>query len=347
MTDIANNYPAHQEDLSPESLTEANALWYRCIGPNTSMESIPVIDHVDAITSSILDILNVSAPETPPERLARVMNYTTDRSLGIVSARLALEGDKALPLIDMILELSERDEPKMPRSMKAGLLKITESALAGIKTGVNVSHRTRLSANAKLSNARIALLNLKYANNPTMTEAMYSDEYIEINRAEAKWFSENTVGANAGDLFENYITCLMRQAALDLEADRSHHIRHATIREDQPAPRRLGGKGHAFAHDIHIILQDGNIKIQCKQGSGAYEAREYDPSVIVITETSEDYLTNNRAFKEAFIALAESGKERYADYNNFMISRYKLERILMPINPIKVGSPAVAGSAKY
>ena len=139
----------------------------------------------------------------------------------------------------------------------------------------------------------------------------------------------------------------MRQAALDLEADRSHHIRHATIREDQPAPRRLGGKGHAFAHDIHIILQDGNIKIQCKQGSGAYEAREYDPSVIVITETSEDYLTNNRAFKEAFIALAESGKERYADYNNFMISRYKLERILMPINPIKVGSPAVAGSAKY
>lgn len=323
--DTHNLYPVQQD-----TPTEASTKWYRNISPNSKIDTVPVAEHADAITTAVLDMLGKDIPDNTAERMTSMLSLTTYRGLELMSASLALEADRALPVTDMILEFTERTDTNIPNNVKFRLLSMTKSILSGIREGSHNEPGTRLAANAKLSNANVALLDLERSCNPEMTEAMYSDSYIKLVRQEAKWFSEHTVGARTGDLFENYVTCLMRQMVWDQEIDTTHSVRHATIWEDQPNPKKEGGTGHGYAHDIHTITPNGVGMIQCKYGPGAHEARSYKPSVTPVIETGEEDLTNNADFKEAFFAIARGTSQEDVEHTTRMIKKYNLEEALQP-----------------
>lgn len=310
--------------------TDVATKWYRNIAPNDRIETVPLVEHIDVVTASLLDMLGSKIPDATAERLESLFGLTNDRGLESMSSRLALEGERALPITDMLLELIEREDAKLPTNIKGRLLQMNRAALLGIREGSHNDPKTRLAANAKLSNNSIALLDLERRCNPEMTETAYSDRYIKIVRQEAKWFSEHTVGARTGDLFENYVTCLMRQMVWDQEIDTTHSVRHANTREDQPSPKNEGGSGHGYAHDIHTTTPSGIGMIQCKYGPGAYEARSYKPSVTIIVETGEEDLTNNADFKEAFLAIARGTTQDDVERTARMINKYGLEKALQP-----------------
>jgi len=322
---VPNQYPIQQD-----SPTENGTRWYRNIAPNAKIETVPITEHFDAITTSLLDMLGKDIPETTLDRMTAILDLTTDRGLELMGASLALEGERALPVTDMILELVERKDTKIPNNVKGRLLHVTKTTLIGIRESPSVEHDVRLAANAKKSNVDIALLDLERVCNPDMKDSDYSDRYISIVRQEAKWFSEHTVGAKTGVLFENYITCLMRQMIWDREIDTSYSVRHATIREDQPNLRKEGGSGHAYAHDIHTITPNGIGMIQCKYGRNAHEAREYHPSVTPIVETGDKDLSDITAFKEAFLAIAKGTSQEDVEHTAYMKRKYKLEKALQP-----------------
>lgn len=322
MTDN-NSYP-----IRHNSKLEDATNWYRNLGPNTDINDVPLEEHADAIASSVLEILGYDLPDGTYDRYLSFLEHTNDIRLESLGSTLALEGSGALALADILLEFTERDTPDITNNERIRLLEIDRSMLVGIRENPSADHNVKIAANAKLSNVMFAQLDLR-RRLTKMSDSEYSKEYISIVRTEARWFAGNTVGAKTGDLFESYITVLARQAAWDKEVDTDVSIRHATMRQDQPNKRVDGGKGHAFAHDIHITTSGGPKYIQCKHGSGADEHKDYDPQVIIITETCDDgYLQYNSQFKEAFEALFRSDRITNMDQIEEAAKRYNLEKII-------------------
>lgn len=180
----------------------------------------------------------------------------------------------------------------------------------------------RVSANARFANARLAQLRLS----PNAS----SDDYIRVVRQEAAWMAKNAKSANSGSVFENLVSVLAQHQVWVAEAEDRVIARHATMREDMPAPKSQGGPGSSpFAHDTVISSVLGKEMIQSKWGSGADEARsEYDESVEFVAEANDAGDMYNSHMLAVFEAISTSDRLASSDVVGDMVSRYKIDRLV-------------------
>jgi hypothetical protein len=140
-----------------------------------------------------------------------------------------------------------------------------------------------------------------------------------------------------GDSFESLIGCLIKYQAWATEADDTVAVRHATLREDKPSKRELGGSGHEFAYDVLVSGDGGKESLQCKYGPGAHEfTAKYEQSdnysdkqskMRFVTETGDDGTFNSpEKIATAFDAIANSNKSANATTCDALVERYNLDR---------------------
>jgi len=209
----------------------------------------------------------------------------------------------------------------------------------------------------------LAILRLRLQFND-IDEADYSDLFIQSVRGEAAWVAQNIKvkpknevqeneddGAGCGALFEYLISSLANYQAWAAEQEAELTVRHATLREDKPLQVHLGGRGHDFAHDVSIAGGGRKTMIQCKQGSGAYDSRKYDPKVRVIVETSDQGVLSYKSdFLDAFKAIANSDNVGSADFVDSLVTRYGLRGLIDEAAhhndslPARFGGVAVGGA---
>lgn len=327
--------PAENPDQAPPELdiSSLSAIenWYRCLRPDRDMRTLPLEVHVDAIASATLHLNNAELPTDAGGRIREGLKYSN--SPETTARKIALNGADSLILTDLILELSERNE--IPPEMQNKLLDTGRYIAQIVRDNPTLPLKDRVNANGKMTNVHIALLKSAHATQP---RSDFSSDYIKIVREEAAWMSKHCKdGVPKGDLFETYIGVLSRYKLWDSQSDERFIARHATIREDAPAPKRKGGSGFEVAHDVVIATPSTKELLQCKWGGLAHEFSEKynEDKVKLITETTDDgTLLTYEAFAKAFSDIARSSSFATAQSVEEMVVRYKIDLLVDNLNAI-------------
>ncbi len=317
--------------------------WYRNLRPDRDMRSVPLDAHLDATASAVLHATGRELPAVAGDRIQTALALTTD--IPRSSREIALAGPQALVISDLLVELVERDKG-LPKNLVGQLLSVSSRIAETMRSNPLLSPEDRVQASTRFYNAETAKLEHDVAG---VAEDEKSDAYIALVRNEALWMSGQTRSTRTGTLFEVYIGCLTKYQIWTAEEDGNQTARHATLREDKPSPKRLGGSGFKTAHDVAINSRAGRAMLQCKWGSAAREfgADKYDETKIMpIVETGDEgILENNRDFEVAFKALAGSHKVENMDVCDSMSYRYRLPEIVDAIRtmvPRRAGALALA-----
>jgi hypothetical protein len=320
--------------------------WYRCLRPDFDVRTLDTMTHLDAISSTVLKLAGEEAPDEPSSRVRRALELSTDTAE--LANRLILQGSDSLLAADLILELSGTNKLKPP--MEDMLLDLAARVTVGVRDNPLVDTEDRLSANSKNADIKIARLRHLARHQPGTFD--FSDEYIKVVRAEARWASGQCTNPNmkTGPLFETYIASLARHQLWVSEQEEHLVARSATVREDAPARRKDGGSGHDLAHDVVITSKAFRMYLQCKYGAGAEElADRYDTTkVTLLAETHDDgVMAGKHDIREAFLAIANSGKEADMDVCSRYVERYGIDRMIQKLvhsTAANIGMRAMAGT---